>query len=67
MRAECAAEQARHLFWAQRNGWILTRSCLPFEEWCYRTQDAVVKHEAGGKRQGEDFVLSQSGVYCPRG
>lgn len=66
-RAECYAEQRRHLAWAERNGWILTRSCIPFTEWCYRTKDAIDRYESGGKKQGVDFQLDQSGLYLPLG
>lgn len=65
MRAECIAEQRQHLAWAQENGWVMTRSCLPIEEWCMRLMDAKVKHEADGRKQGTDFELSQSGLYLP--
>lgn len=64
-RPECWAEQRRHLAWAERNGWILTRSCLPFTEWCYRTQDRVESLNGSGLRQGEDFILDQTGLYIP--
>lgn len=65
MRAECALEQQRHLAWAQARGWVLTRRCIPFEEWAQRVQDATERHKNGGKVQGVDFAVLPNGLYVP--
>lgn len=65
MRAECLAEQRQHLAWAFANGWILTRGCIPFEEWCQRMQEKVDRLNTWGHTHGKDYQLTQSGVYVP--
>ena len=66
-RPECEAEQRRHLAWAQQQGWILARPCLPFEDWCHRMHDAKLHYERSGQKEGVDFQLDQSGLYLPLG